>query len=68
MADSRVPFGVPAVNTAAMTADNACHGWTALEIGPAYIPQRMFLDGLPTPTDHRVVPDTCPIRWSVRDS
>jgi len=25
MADGRVPFGVPAANTAAMTADNACH-------------------------------------------
>src|SRR6266487_139640 len=29
MADGRVPFSVTAANTAAMTADNACHGWTA---------------------------------------
>jgi hypothetical protein len=25
------------------------------------------LNDLPMPTDKRVVPDTCPIRWSVRD-
>jgi hypothetical protein len=47
-----VPFGVIAANTAVMTADNACHRWTALEYRPS--PQTAT-DGpgasLTTPTD-----------------
>ena len=38
MPDGRVPFGVTAANTAAMTAEDGCHGWTALKIGPARRP------------------------------
>ena len=38
MPDGRVPFGVTAANTAAMTAEDGCYGWTALKMGPARSP------------------------------
>jgi hypothetical protein len=36
-------------------------------IGPEDGHPWTVLDDLPMPTDHRIVPHTCPIRWSVRD-
>jgi hypothetical protein len=51
MADGRVPFGATAANTAAKTADNACHGWTALEYRLRSRHYRTVLDGMPKPTE-----------------
>ena len=54
MADGRVPFGVTAANAAAMTAGNACHGWTALEYRLRSRHYRTVLDGMPKPTEQKV--------------
>ena len=50
MADGRVPFGATAANTAA----NACHGWTALEYRPRRRHYRTVLDGMHKPTEQKV--------------
>ena len=42
MADGRVPLGVTAANTAALTADNTCQLWTTVEYRPS---ARTAVDG-----------------------
>src|SRR5262249_38824644 len=44
-----------AANTAAMTADNACHLWTMADIGSAYRRRWRVLDDVPITTDKKVV-------------
>jgi hypothetical protein len=57
MADGRVPFGAAAANTAAKTADTACHRWTVLEyIGSGDSHYWTILDSMPVTTDQSVVP------------